>query len=469
MTASGPAFRPAALPKTGALPKPLNPQPGRLRPVPDGLLVPSLVGLYLFLYYSRVLDVSELRRLHIPMVLLIILTLLALIQGEGRRLFASRLGLAVVSLTGWVCFCLPFSTWIGGSIESVKLALQSFAVFLVVVALVRSFESWLKIAYAVGFSVAVAACLSFVFGKEVQGRVAFAEGINADPNQFALVLLMGLPFLWLMANRSTRFSAVRIFALLATVPVLVAFFRAGSRAGLLCLAAMAAVMFVHATPLQKLKLAVLGIIIAASAFVWLPSYLRVRFFTLFSTNVAMAEELDEESLKYMGGDIGSTHGRRQLLEDGIRLTLRHPLFGVGPGQFAYRNWDEARKRGQRRASVVNHNTYVQYSSETGVAGFIAYSLALFFALFDLLRIRRQAKLRAKTSRDYQQFVTASQYLIASVVSFAVGSFFLSLAYSIVVYSMFALVAAFCLTVRTVMAINNPRPAAAPAPRPAAGF
>ncbi|MBL8227467.1 MAG: O-antigen ligase family protein [Bryobacterales bacterium] len=443
---------------------PNRPPKTALRLVEGGILVPLAIALYVFIFYSRIFDVTSLWRLHIPMILLFALVLTALIRGNMGRLFRSRTSRAIMALTGWVCICLPFSAWPGGSVESVKLALQSFAVFLVMIALLRSFESWLKVAYAMGFAVTAAACLSFFIGKSVQGRYAFAEGTNADPNQFALMLLMGLPFLWLLAKQSPGLSVSRIFALLCTIPVLVAFFRAGSRAGLLCLLSMAGVMFLQATAIQKLKLVVLGIVVAGCAFFLLPSYLRVRFFTLFSTSAVAAEELDDQSLQYMGGDIGSSHGRRQLLKDGLMLTINHPVFGVGPGQFAHRNWEEARKKGERRASVVNHNTYLQYSSETGVPGLLSYVMVLLYAFFDLRRVSKEAKARVATHHYYQQIVTASQYLTASVVSFVLGSFFLSLAYSIVVYSMMGLVASFCMSARAMMSLNDGR---IPAPAPAA--
>ena len=64
-------------------------------------------------------------------------------------------------------------------------------------------------------------------------------------------------------------------------------------------------------------------------------------------------------------DHGSLDARRELLTESIRVTMHHPLFGVGPGNFqAYtQSWH------------VTHNTYTELSSETGLPG-----LGLFLAI-----------------------------------------------------------------------------------------
>src|SRR5437016_14432804 len=53
----------------------------------------ALLAVYLFIFFSRILDVSgSLAELHIPMIVLILLMLLSMAAGGLRRLISSRIG-----------------------------------------------------------------------------------------------------------------------------------------------------------------------------------------------------------------------------------------------------------------------------------------------------------------------------------------------------------------------------------------
>src|SRR6185437_3589419 len=73
------------------------------------------------------------------------------------------------------------------------------------------------------------------------------------------------------------------------------------------------------------------------------------------------------------GDHGSMDARRDLLMESIRVTLQHPIFGVGPGNFqAYtKSWH------------VTHNTYTELSSETGIPGLALFLTILYFTFRNL--------------------------------------------------------------------------------------
>src|SRR5947209_10378833 len=195
-----------------------------------------VLALYVFVLTSRVLDVSRIWFLRIPLILLIVLTVMTMARLDLKAAFASPITRLFGLFTVWVIVSYPFSYWRSGSTGSVVLAVESFAIYLIVVQLVTNHEEWRRLAGAFAFAVMVAALLSFKIGVLVDGRIALPGGTLADPNEFALTLIIGVPFWWLKASRSS--SALKVAYLLCTVPIFVAFSRAGSRSGMLAFAAL---------------------------------------------------------------------------------------------------------------------------------------------------------------------------------------------------------------------------------------
>jgi hypothetical protein len=71
---------------------------------------------------------------------------------------------------------------------------------------------------------------------------------------------------------------------------------------------------------------------------------------------------------------GSSQARRGLLLSSLKLTMQHPLLGVGPGQFAPYMAAQAGASGVHAFWVGTHNTYTQLSH----ASFLAYCVCPLF-------------------------------------------------------------------------------------------
>ena len=162
----------------------------------------TVLGLYVFLLSSRALDVSRVALLHIPMILLGLLVIATLAKGELKYALRSKITVWFLALNAWVCFCFPFSRWRGGSLPSVIISVESFCVYFLIVQIVRTGKDWRVIAKAYAWGVLGAAILSIFFGQSVEGRVSVVAGSLADPNEFALRLVLGLPFWWYLASQS---------------------------------------------------------------------------------------------------------------------------------------------------------------------------------------------------------------------------------------------------------------------------
>jgi hypothetical protein len=194
------------------------------------------MSFFLFIYFSRLLDVTSrvTLPLHIPMFLMIGLLVLALSAGGVWRLAASRIGMFEMLFVVWVGVATAFSSWRSGSVLVFRNCLYSAMVFFAILTLVRSMAQLARVARAMAFAGLTAAVFSFMFAQDIRGgRVAVDIGTLADPNEYALVLLMTLPYWWLAARNSRSPKVMGAVAVLAAIPMLVAFFRTGSRAGLL--------------------------------------------------------------------------------------------------------------------------------------------------------------------------------------------------------------------------------------------
>jgi O-antigen ligase len=104
----------------------------------------------------------------------------------------------------------------------------------------------------------------------------------------------------------------------------------------------------------------------------------------------------------------------------LETTAKHPLFGIGPGQFENfsGSWH------------LTHNTYTEFSSEAGLPALCLF-LFLVWTTFKNLRVRAaDVRLRVLTDGLY-----------GAMVGYIVGAFFLSTGYLFVPYLLMAYISA----------------------------
>jgi O-antigen ligase len=112
--------------------------------------------------------------------------------------------------------------------------------------------------------------------------------------------------------------------------------------------------------------------------------------------------------------------RAELLMKSLVITAKHPLFGVGPGQFASYTgkW------------LVTHNTYTELSSECGIPALILFLLVIRECFKNLARTRATPGYRANP--DIRMYTSA---LWAGFASYIAGAAFASTAYQLFPYFM----------------------------------
>ena len=422
----------------------------------------GLLLVYIFLALSRVLDFTW-PQLRIPMILYILLTAAGILNGGLLAGLSSKIGVFLLLHILWVGAAVPFSVWRGGSTSLFIQILRHFILFCAIVGLTNTVRQSRRLLAVAAFAFLAAALLSFVFGQShaESGRLGLTVGNLTDPNEYAMILLVGLSlWIWLASQWSGAFQ--KITAATAILAIGAAFARTGSRSGLITLLVLAFILFVRTSLAGKVKLgaAVLaGILIAALV---LPDNVKQRFVTFFTVDSDQME--DPNTLGMADSAVASTESRLAMLRESVAITFQHPLFGVGPNQFPVYTDQAAKDRGERRGAwLVTHNTYTQISSECGIPALLFYVVAMVLCMRIGSRLRRHPEFRAHPLWD--QVWTTAFYLRLCVVSMAVFAFFLCFAYTALFYIIAALAVSF---ERTAFAELSQPAEAAPAPQPQRG-
>jgi O-antigen ligase len=405
-----------------------------------------LLCLQLLIAYSRFFDMFA-TGYHIPAVVSVLLVLAIVASGAIPRAFRSKTTMIVVAFTVWLGVTLPFSVWKTGSIDPTERAIQCLFIYLAVAGLVITPRDCMRMLAVLAFATFIGATLGLVYGSMETGRLELTHGSFADANEYAMMMLIGIPLL-LVLTRTKNKLWIAVGIGLAAVNGL-AFLRAGSRGAMIAFLCMCAVLFFSVSLAKKVAFLGVGVVLALLSVIALPSYLENRYLTFFSADESALTEVDLERAMREGADTTSAQGRLDLLFASLKLTAEHPLFGVGPGNFAPAYFDESAARGVRVAWNVCHNTYTQLSSETGILGaglFIAFVYQAFRAL------RRVIKHGA--AAGHPELATAAYHLWLSLVAMACSAFFLSLGYSPIFYVWAGLAVAFDRAAAQPGAVNQ---------------
>ncbi len=392
-------------------------------PTPLRTLGFAAMLLFVFLLHSRVLDLG-LHKLHIPSLTMYAAIAAAFLGGGVMRAFNNRVGMPILVLTAWMSMAVAFSLWRGGSLLTLKAFIKCVLIYFVIAALVYNWSQLRKVYHVFAFSVLTLAMIALALGSVKGGRLVLERGRFANPNDMGQILLMSLPFWWFMATNPRLRASRRILAWLATLPLLFTIAKTGSRGALLASAVVVAILFLRASLKHKLQLAALGAVVLAGAASAVPDAAKERFFTYFKpkqlalADAALAVRVEQDATS-------SARARWALLRDSVKLTLLHPVFGVGPGMFDVAQDLYSRKtRGVRGLWQVTHNTYTEVSSENGIPALVLYMLAIVFTW----RAARVKKPRGNLTPRQAEIVSASFALRLALIGYCVSAFFASFAY-----------------------------------------
>ncbi len=246
--------------------------------------------------------------------------------------------------------------------------------------------------------------LMTVEGYRAGGR---GEGIFGNSNDMALFLVTLIPIAIVFVIQSRSPLKKFIFggaALLMTVGIVLTY----SRSGFIGLLAATGFLAWKLGKKRKIEILFGGAVLIAILLALSPGY-ALRLASI------VAPSLDP---------VGSSEAREGELLRSLYVAIRHPLLGIGMGNYASE---------MSYHKLVTHNSYTQVAAEMGAPALVCYTLFLVRPLGKLAQIARDTFQVKENSHFY--FLALG--LQASLIGYMLSSFFASVAYLWYVYYLVA--------------------------------
>ena len=291
--------------------------------------------------------------------------------------------------------------------------IRCIVIFVVLVNVVRTetrLKGLLLLAMATGVWLSLGAINDYRLGlMTVEGYRAGGRGggIFGNSNDMALFLVTIVPIAIALLLGSR--SLARKFLFGGCVMLMVAgIVLTYSRGGFLGLLVALGFFAWKAGRRHRVEIVVTGLLIVAAFLALVPSYaLRLASIVIPSLD-----------------PVGSSEARGGELLRSLYVAIRHPLLGIGMGNYA----PEMSYRG-----LVTHNSYTQVAAEMGTAALVCYIMFVVTPLRKLGQIARET-FGAKANSHFYYLAVGLQ---SSLIGYMVSSFFGSVAYLWYVYYLVA--------------------------------
>jgi O-antigen ligase len=241
--------------------------------------------------------------------------------------------------------------------------------------------------------------LATVEGYRVGGR---GTGIFGNSNDMALHLVTLVPIaivLFFSAHGPLRKILYGAGSILMITAIVLTY----SRGGFIGLMVVLAFVAWKIGRRQRLTIIVCGVILVFLFLLLAPGNYAVRVASIFIPSL---------------DPVGSSSMRREILYRAIWTALRHPLFGIGMGNFHNISLRE----------LVSHNAFTQVAAEMGMAALVCYTMFIVTPFKRLGHLVRENT--AERSSNYYYLAIGLQ---ASLLGYIACSFFASVAYLWYVY------------------------------------
>lgn len=357
---------------------------------------------------------------YLSTVSFVVLPVMLVLSGNLLRGFRDITGRIWLLFIIWVCLAVPFSVWKGGSVTM----LMGYVP-----------HNWIQLFYFAAFVVSVKHCRKvmffliagdflllldcFVFGSMKTGRLDIPHSVFFNnANDLALQLTIAITqFMYLLYQRQIWKHLLAMAAMLVAAVYLL---KTGSRGDFLAILVLAVVCFIFAKQQVRLRFALVGVPVLAGALLLVPSESLHRLMLLVSQpDAASADTMEDAS------SMDSQAQRIILFKTSVQFALTHPLFGVGPGQFAVAMSGDMDKNGKSAPWLGTHNSYTQVASECGIPAFLLYTSVVMITLVSMFRMYR----RSANVPGLEDVNALAFCVFAGALMYAICTIFFHIAYT----------------------------------------
>jgi O-antigen ligase len=327
-------------------------------------------------------------------------------------------GKILLVLFAHLILTIPTAFWRGGSFDTVVNRFSKGVIVALLISLVVTKMSELrKLLYIQAAAVAVITVWSLIAHHTVDGRLmGIQKGILENPNDLAINIAINFP-LCMALLFAAKGGVRKVIWGLGLFILLYGVVATYSRSGMIAMA-IAIVMCLWEFGVRGKRFTLLAAtaifgVLAVGGLVASPRYLG-RILSLVRR--PDPGSLVQGTMESHGE--GSLEARTLLLKESLSLMIRHPIFGVGPGNFPA-------VTGSWR---VVHNTYTEFGAEGGIP-----ALLLFIALLvvSMRRIQRVRKLPGYANSEEIRIWASA--LWAAMAGYMAGALFASTEYNLFPY------------------------------------
>lgn len=338
---------------------------------------------------------SEFAALRLERVTAIVVLLSTL--AHERRFATPKITKRVLFFWGTMFVSIPFSFWVGNSLDFTIQFGTVVAYHLLIVTLVDT-EARFRI-FLITFSVligwiAASSFYLYIAGSYMQSMgVTRAVGLTSagdSPNTLANTLVSGLPLMALLLTDTSK--KVRLFALATGFICIFTVVTTGSRMGFFSMLFLFGIFV--ATRQKKFIYIPALIILLAVAWTFIPDQYKERYETV--------NNLEQDQ---------SYQNRIRAWKAGWAMFLANPVTGQGAGNFTYAAGSEFWPGPGRKIWLNAHNLLLKALGDLGLLGTIAFAMMV-VTLFKVNAELRRKAANADVPRMLKLFPLACNFSLA---------------------------------------------------------
>src|ERR1022692_4336583 len=272
-------------------------------------------------------------------------------------------------LLAHMILCIPFAAWRGGAYDTVVNKFSKGVIVAILIYMVATSVNEVRKLLAIQAGTVALVTVGSIFVHHTQdGRLmGIQQGILENPNDLAINIAINFP-LCLAFLFAAKKRLWKIFWAVGLVFMLWGVIATYSRSGLLAMVVTVAICIwefgIKGKRTVVLVSAVFIGMVTVGVVIVTPNYL-IRIESIVRGGIEGS------------GDRGSLEARQELLKDSLKLMVRHPIFGIGPGNFS----------SYTQTWRVAHNTYSELGAEAGVPAVFLFLLLLALTLRKIRRVQ----------------------------------------------------------------------------------